>query len=217
MFAECREVFQIKVFQTSKKNVQMYKFKKVFGLLTQKMADAEDEYHLVEHELHLTDSSSKPMVELEIAQSMVDSMRAHIVSSESSLATTSDELTRARALITRQKLTISTLQRTIADRDTTLEHCTSSLMGTTSQYQTALTALKERDETIQELKAKITEMEIQYDLTREELKREMEEFKVYKQCHVQSKRVHQRPEQQSPPKSDSRGFMSSMLEPTLFR
>jgi uncharacterized coiled-coil protein SlyX len=89
-------------------------------------------------------------------------------------------------------------------------------MGTTSQYQTAVTTLKERDETIQELKAKITELEIQYDLTREELKREMDEFKVYKQCHVQSKRGHQRPEQ-SPPKSDSRGFMSAMLEPTLFR
>jgi multidrug resistance efflux pump len=159
------------------------------------------------------------MVELEIAQSMVDSMRAHIVSSESTLATASDELTRVKALAAKQKIVILGMQRTIADRDTTLEHCTTSLMSTTSQHQTALAALKERDEEIQELKAKLTELEIQYDLTREELKREMEEFKAYKQCHVQSKRAHQpnqRPEQSSSPK-DSRGFMSAMLEPTLFR
>jgi len=204
-----------------KKMLECISLKKCFFLFwgqtakrEQKMADVEDEYHLVEHELHSTESSLKPMVELEIAQSMVDSMRAHIVSSESTLATASDELTRIRALSGRQKLTILHLQRTIADRDTTLEHCTSSLMATNSQHQTALATIKERDDTIQELKGRITELEIQYELTRDELKREMEEFKVYKQCHAQSKRGHPRPES---PKADSRGFMSSMLDPTLFR
>ena len=174
------------------------------------MADLEEDYHLVEHELHSTETSLKPMVELEIAQSMVDSVRAHLVSSESTLANTSDELERLRALAARQNLLIASMQRTIATRDTTLEHCTSSLMSTTSQYQTALSTINEHEEEIQTLKAQLAELSTKHTQVREELEREMEEFKAYKQAHVHSRRM-------PPPKADNRGFMSTMMEPTLFR
>ena len=169
------------------------------------MEDLEDEYHLVEHELHSTATSFKPMVELEIAQSMVDSVRAHLLSSESTLANTSDELERLRALAARQSLLIAALQKTISTRDTTLEHCTASLMSTTSQYQTSLSTIKERDEEIQNLKAQVAELT-------SKLGRETEEFAAYKHAHVQQTR------RQGPPlKQDARGFMSTMMEPTLFR
>lgn len=175
------------------------------------MEDLESDYHLVEHELHSTETSFKPMVELEIAQSMVDSVRAHLVSSESTLANTSDELERLRTLATRQNLLIGSMQRTIATRDTTLEHCTSSLMSTTSQYQAALSTIKEQEEEIQTLKVQVAELVVKHNLVREELGREVEEFKAYKQVHAQqSRRLPQS-------KQENRGFISTMMEPTMFR
>ena len=182
------------------------------------MNDLEDEFDLVEHELHSTIQSTKPMVELEIAQSMVDSMRAHIVSSESTLASASGELAEALNLIQRHEFTIASLRKTVANRDITLAHCTSSLISTTSQYQSALDTIKEREAEIEHLKARMNELETQYALVRDEFKREAQEFKAYKQCHAQGRRVPPHPvDQAMRADRENRSLMSSLLEPTMFR
>jgi chromosome segregation ATPase len=182
------------------------------------MDASEDEFDLVEHELHATSQSAKPMVELEIAQSMVDSMRAHIVNSETTLATASDELAGALALIQRHELVIASLQKTVANRDITLAHCTSSLIATTSQYQSSLDTIKEREAEIKHLKARMDELETQYAVVRDELKREAQEFKAYKQCHAQGRRVPPHPvDQAMRAERENRNLMSSLLEPTMFR
>jgi chromosome segregation ATPase len=188
------------------------------------MVDSDDEFALVEHELHPTELSVKPMVELEIAQSMVDSMRAHIVSSESTLATASDELAGAHALAQRQGLMIASMQKTITNRDITLAHCTNSLISTTSQYQSALETLKDRDAEIQHLKASLNELEVQYKMLRDDFKREAQEFKAYKHCHAQARRVQPYPPHTPHPvdqamraEGENRSLLSSLLDPTMFR
>lgn len=181
------------------------------------MAEEDDEFDLVEHELHETTSLSlKPMVELEIAQSVTDANRNRIAVLEETLREVSAELKMIRSHSTKQSLVIASMEKVLASRDTTLQHCTTSLMTVNSQYQEAQTAMQQQGLVIQQLRDQLNQLEIQYELTREDLKKESAEFKAFKQCVNKPKRPYPS-DQVMLPDGKAPKFINSLFEPSTFR
>ena len=181
------------------------------------MTDDEHDFDLVEHELHETACLSlKPMVELEIAQSVTDANRGRIAVLEATLTEVSAELKMIRAQSTKQSLVIASMEKLLASRDTTLQHCTTSLMTVNSQYQEAQTTMQQQGTVIQQLRDQLNQLEIQYELTREDLKKESAEFRAFKQCVSKPKRTHPADQIMSSEGKPTK-FINSLFEPSLFR
>ena len=177
----------------------------------------QDEFHLVEHEMHATALSYKPMVELEIAQSVSDASRSRISTLESELHETKSELALLQSQSTKQLLVIASLEKNLVSRDTTLQHCTSSLITVNSQFQEAQTIMAQQAEVIVQLRDQLNQLEIQFNSKCEELRKEAGEFKAYKQCITKARRSA--PPDQVMGMSDSKPvkFINNLFEPSLFR
>ena len=179
----------------------------------------QDDFHLVEHEMHATAMSYKPMVELEIAQSVSDANRSRIVQLESDLHETKAELAMLQSLSTKQALVIASLEKNLSSRDTTIQHCTSSLITVNSQFQEAQTVMTQQADVIVKLREQLNEMELQYNIARDDLQKEASEFKAYKQCVIKPRR-HAAPQQEvmgGPSDSKPIKFINNLFEPSLFR
>jgi chromosome segregation ATPase len=181
------------------------------------MTDDEHDFDLVEHELHETACLSlKPMVELEIAQSITDANRGRIATLEETLTELRAELKMIRSHSIKQGLVIASMEKVLASRDTTLQHCTTSLMTVNSQYQEAQTTMQQQGVVIQQLRDQLNQLEIQYELTREDLKKESAEFRAFKQCVNKPKRPHPQDQVMSSEAKPTK-FINSLFEPSLFR
>ncbi len=203
------------LFLETQKKVGARAKKKYVSIPKKKMSDAEEEFAMVEHELHETEHSDKPMVELEIARSVTGAGRARISHLEEDLSDTKTELTQLNSQVNKQALVIASLQKVVASREMTLQHCTASLIDTNNQCQEAQALVKQLQAELQQLREQHTQLEIQYELTRSDLQKECQEFKAYKQC-VQSK-----PKRPMGPvdqvMTTERKFINNLFEPSLFR
>jgi chromosome segregation ATPase len=190
--------------------------KKVFSCFPKKkMSDEEDDFAMVEHELHAAEHTDKPMVELEIARSVTGAGRTRISHLEDDLSDTKTELGMMRAQAAKQALVIASLQKVVASRDLTLQHCTASLIETNAQFQESQDAVKQLQAELQTVREQLTQLEIQYELTRSDLKKECQEFKAYKQCIQNKPRRPMGPADQV--MSTERKFINNLFEPSLFR
>jgi chromosome segregation ATPase len=179
--------------------------------------DFQEDFHLVEHEMHATAMSYKPMVELEIAQSVSDANRTRIAQLESDWHETKAELALLQSLSTKQALVIASLEKNLSSRDTTLQHCTSSLITVNSQYQEAQNVMAQQADVIVKLREQLNEMELQCNIAREDLQKVASEFKAYKQCVAKPR--HQAPPQEVMGHTDSKPikFINNLFEPSMFR
>jgi chromosome segregation ATPase len=175
----------------------------------------EEEFHLVEHEMHETVISYKPMVELEIAQSVSDANRSRIAQLDSELYETKAELVLVQSLSAKQVLVIASLEKNLSSRDTTLQHCTSSLITVNSQFQEAQAVMAQQADVIVKLREQLNELEIQFSATRDDLRKEASEFKAYKQCVTKPRRPA--PPDQTMGDSKPIKFINTLFEPALFR
>ena len=188
-----------------------------FFLKMQAEEDELHEFHLVEHEMHETAMSYKPMVELEIAQSVSDANRSRISALESELHETKAELALLQAQSSKQGMVIGSLEKNLVSRDTTLQHCTSSLITINSQFQEAQTVMAQQAEVIVQLRDQLNQLEIQYNLTRDELRKEAGEFKAYKQCFTKPRRATPPDQVMGASESKPVKFINNLFEPSLFR
>jgi uncharacterized coiled-coil protein SlyX len=105
----------------------------------------------------------------------------------------------------------------LSSRDTTLQHCTSSLITVNSQYQEAQNVMAQQADVIVKLREQLNEMELQYNIAREDLQKVASEFKAYKQCVAKPR--HQAPPQEVMGHTDSKPikFINNLFEPSMFR
>jgi chromosome segregation ATPase len=177
------------------------------------MSDDEEEFSMVEHELYAIEHTDKPMVELEIARSVTGADRARISCLEGDLSDTKTELDLLRSKTAKQASVIASMQKVITSRDLSLQHCTSSLIETNTQFQEAQDTIKQLRTELQKAKDDLTQLEIQYELTRTDLQKECQEFKAFKQCFNKTRRTL--PIDQV--MATERKFINNLFEPGLFR
>lgn len=171
------------------------------------MSDDEEELYAIEH-------TDKPMVELEIARSVTGADRARISCLEGDLSDTKTELDLLRSKTGKQASMIAaSMQKVITSRDLSLQHCTSSLIETNTQFQEAQETIKQLRTELQKAKDDLTQLEIQYELTRSDLQKECQEFKAFKQCFNKPRR----PLPIDQVMATERKFINNLFEPGLFR